>query len=72
MREMRGAKIVTVKYIPTNENTADLWTKVLARQLFEKHRRVAFNLGAFDGLMASRGQGDATSVHGAGGPDVMP
>ena len=67
MREMRGAKIVTVKYIPTNENTADMWTKVLARQLFEKHRRVAFNLAAFDGLMASRGQGE----RGAG-DDTMP
>ena len=32
MREMRGAKIVTVKYIPTGDNTADMWTKVLSRQ----------------------------------------
>ena len=54
MREMRGAKIVTVKYIPTGDNTADMWTQVLTRQPFEKHRRTAFNLAAFEGLMASR------------------
>ena len=44
MREMRGAKIVTVKYIPTGDNTADMWTKVLSRQPFEKHRRTVLNL----------------------------
>ena len=43
MREMRGAKMVTVKYIPTGDNTTDMWTKVLSRQPFEKHRRKAFN-----------------------------
>ena len=59
MREMRGAKIVTVKYIPTGDNTADMWTKVLSRQPFEKHRRAAFNLAAFEGLMASRGRDGA-------------
>ena len=60
MREMRGAKIVTVKYIPTGDNTTDMWTKVLSRQPFEKHRRKAFNLAAFEGLlMASRGRDGA-------------
>ena len=42
MRELRGAKVVTVHYIPTDENTADLFTKVLKRQPFEKHRKVVY------------------------------
>ena len=29
-------------YIPTDENTADLFTKVLKRQPFEKHRKVVY------------------------------
>ena len=41
MRELRGAGIVTIKYVPTDDNTADLFTKVLTRQPFEKHRRAA-------------------------------
>ena len=35
-----------VQYIPTDENTADLFTKVLKRQPFEKHRKVVLNSGA--------------------------
>ena len=46
MREMRGAGIVTVSYVPTNENSADLFTKVLSRQPFEKHRKRVLNLPA--------------------------
>ena len=46
LREMRGAGIVKVQYIPTDENTADLFTKVLKRQPFEKHRKVVLNSGA--------------------------
>ena len=33
----------TAKYIPTDENTADLFTKVLKRKPFEKHRKVVLN-----------------------------
>ena len=43
MREMRGAALVTVKYVPTDDNTADLFTKILSRQPFEKHRRTVLN-----------------------------
>ena len=44
MREMRRAGIVSVKYVPTDDNTADLWTNILKnRQTFEKHRNVALN-----------------------------
>jgi hypothetical protein len=50
MRELRGKAIVKVGYIPTDENTADIFTKVLDRQPFEKHRRTAMNLPGGSGL----------------------
>ena len=46
MREMRGVGRVTVKYVPTDDNTADIFTKILSRQPFEKHRRTLLNLAA--------------------------
>ena len=46
MRELRGAGRVSVKYVPTGDNTSDIFTKVLSRQPFEKHRRVVLNLAA--------------------------
>ena len=46
MRELRGAGVVTVRYVPTDENTADLFTKILDRQPFEKHRKTVLNLPA--------------------------
>ena len=33
---------------PTDENTADIFTKILSRQPFEKHRRTLLNLAAMD------------------------
>ena len=69
MREMRGAGIVTVSYVPTDNNTADLWTKILKRQPFEKHRNVALNKSAGDGLLANMGRpsggGDDAAADGA-------
>ena len=44
MREMRGAGIVTVELVPTALNPADLFTKILSRQVFEKHRKTVLNL----------------------------
>ena len=44
MRELRGAGLVTVEHIPTDANPADLFTKILSRQVFEKHRRTVLNL----------------------------
>ena len=37
MRDLRGAGVVEVRYLKTEENTADIYTKVLSRQPFEKH-----------------------------------
>eukprot|EP00966_Prymnesium_polylepis_P255922 5912093-Prymnesium_polylepis.1 len=37
MREMRGAGTVTVELVPTAINPADIFTKILSRQVFEKH-----------------------------------
>ena len=39
MRELRGAGVVTVRHIPGTENPADIFTKTLSRQVFEKHRK---------------------------------
>ena len=63
MREM------TVSYVPTDSNTADMWTKILKRQPFEKHRNVALNKSAGDGLLANMGRksesGDSAATDGA-------
>ena len=44
MRELRGAGVVNVRHVPTESNPADLFTKILSRQLFEKHRATVLNL----------------------------
>jgi hypothetical protein len=44
MRELRGAGVVTVELIPTDDNPADLFTKILSRQVFERHRCPVLNL----------------------------
>ena len=54
MRELRGLGVVSVKWVPTEDNTADIFTKVLNRQPFEKHRRAIFNLDAGDVVEQSR------------------
>ena len=47
MRELRasdrGAGVVVVRHIPGDTNPADLFTKVLAKQPFEKHRKTVLN-----------------------------
>ena len=44
MRELRGEGVVTVTHVPTDVNSADLFTKILSRQVFEKHRKKVLNL----------------------------
>ena len=44
MRELRGAGAVTVKYIPTDKNPADIFTKVVGPQTFERHLKTIHNV----------------------------
>ena len=46
MRELRGASIVKVSHVPTENNPADLFTKILGRSTFEKHRATVMNTAA--------------------------
>ena len=46
MRELCGGKRVKLVLIGTADNSSDIFTKVLDRQLFEKHRSVVMNLTA--------------------------
>ena len=53
LREMRGAGIVEVKHLPTDNNTADIFTKILPRPVFERHRKVLLNLAGGEGMTAA-------------------
>ena len=50
MRELRGAGEVVVNYVPTDDNPADLFIKILSRQPFEKHRNTVLNLPGDTGV----------------------
>ena len=54
MRELRGAGRVVVRHIPGETNPADLFTKILARQPFEKHRKFVLNLPGDTGVEHAR------------------
>ena len=54
MRELRGAGVVRVRHIPGESNPADLFTKILTRQPFEKHRKVVLNLPGNSGVEQTR------------------
>ena len=54
MRELRGAKRVTVRHIPGETNPADLFTKILTKQPFEKHRKFVLNLPGDTGVEHAR------------------
>ena len=54
MRELRGAGRVVVRHIAGETNPADLFTKILSRQVFEKHRRFVLNLAADAGIEQTR------------------
>ena len=68
MRELRGAGVVTVKHVPTDINPADLFTKVLGRQPFERHRHTVLNLAAqnvIESMRASRAKYDEAATKDA-------
>ena len=46
MRELRGAGKVELEHMPGKANPADLFTKILGRTDFEKHRSLVLNLAA--------------------------
>ena len=50
MRELRGAGVVQVHHVGTDDNPADLFTKILSRQPFEKHRKYVLNLAGDTGV----------------------
>jgi len=54
MRELRGLGVVTVAHVPTAENPADLFTKVLDKQPFDKHRKFVHNLSGDTGADYAR------------------
>ena len=54
MRELRGAQRVIVRHIPGETNPADLFTKILSRQPFEKHRKAVLNLPGDTGMEHAR------------------
>ena len=55
MRELRGNGLVMVSHIPTESKPEDLFTKVLGKKPFEKHRKFVMN-----------SPGDAGQKHDAG------
>ena len=73
MRELRGAGRVIVKHIPGESNPADLFTKILTRQPFEKHRKFVLNLPGDTGLEHARrssvaARGASSQRDGSGAP----
>ena len=60
MRELRGAGRVVVRHIPGETNPADLFTKILSRQPFEKHRKTVLNLPGDTGIEHARRQSVTT------------
>ena len=63
---------VIVRHVPGENNPADLFTKILTRQPFEKHRKTVLNTAADHGMEAVRAAGlcgDASSRRdGTGAP----
>ena len=69
MRELRGAGVVRVRHIPGETNPADIFTKILTRQPFEKHRKFILNLPGNSGVQTTRAVLAASSQRdGTGAP----
>ena len=54
MRELRGAGLIDLHHISGEGNPADMYTKILSRQVFEKHRKVVMNLPGDTGAEYAR------------------
>ena len=65
MRELRGLGVVDVRHVRTEDNPADIFTKILSRQVFEKHRATILNLDARHAFDRSRQLAAATSANPA-------
>ena len=65
--------MVQVKWIPTDKNPADLFTKILSRQPFEKHRKTVLNLPGDTGMEYARrvkmSAGNGVPISGLAKPD---
>ena len=46
MRELQRKGTITVKFIPTKDNSADMLTKAMDNQTFARHRAEVLNLDA--------------------------
>jgi hypothetical protein len=46
--------MVVVRHIPGDTNPADLFTKILTKQLFEKHRKTVLNTSGDTGAEHAR------------------
>ena len=69
MRELRGSGRVTVRHVPGETNPADLFTKILTRQPFEKHRKTVMNLPGESARRATVAARSASSQRdGTGAP----
>ena len=55
MRELRGAGVVEVNHIATELNPADLYTKILPRATFERHRANVLNVAGDEAAAAALG-----------------
>jgi len=57
LRELEEEQVVTVKWIPTAENSADLFTKNLAGPAFTKHMKVYCGTDEYSKANDSQGEG---------------
>ena len=65
MRELRGAGRITGRHIPGETNPADLFTKILTRQPFEKHRKFVLNTPGDTGVQQQHARHIRLAARGA-------
>ena len=62
MRELRGAGVTSVAHVETKLNPADIFTKIVDRQTFERHRATILGLAAARGAGRSHREAAAAAV----------